>query len=683
VTDTRDIIHQIEYRWHDTRDLSPVASTMSHESLRGWDSWIRGWVRHPHVDELWESACYQVLPTGRAALAWRYEDSQAAERADGTRGRPLVSRVLAGQASQLTPEVAIVLCRTGPSAMTGPPPGQVTTGTELSVLRADELDALVREVTAGFDEEAAEQEGLWQLVAAALAEPSTPLAIHVRDTHIFKLPADGVQCPLLWGLRRIVWPLLGTAGRRWSFSTFEPPLGEVDPATLPDILFRQAQDVPLAAPAITRKEIKVRPFAPEPPNSRDFCAELAGWLVAEYQKRGGDELKQLITEWCSGEPAVQPRLYKVYDELRAMQSPVLVAGSPASFVSVAPVVNQDREPDPGPMPAGSREPAAFVADEPARAEPEGSALAEEGSRPGEGPIPVPQELDTAGGQARHGQQGPHPHESVEESVIVSDQQIPDRNIPVSQTGADEDRPAWMSRFGEQDLLDDNWNTGIDDRLSPSDIAPGQQGTTPAYSSPSWARHGDDALGLPREGNPAPLSPPGQDRQFRAPAPKPSGVSDLLKILPAAEDIHEFEAILEDVLNPVIQPDFSGRVKARREVSKDGWYENICERFGDILDVTALSGIFEIIVIPDLDSMEVARKIADWADYAQPAVIGGLLAAARQSGDDAWQLIMQILQPKLAYRWTVENYIQQEWDLGLASQPASDPGRGRFGFRKKN
>jgi hypothetical protein len=103
VAEERDIIHQIEYRWHDRRDLSPVASTMSQESLRGWDSWIRAWVRHPHADCLRQSVCYQLLPTGRAALAWRYEDWQAAEREDGTRGRPLVSRVLAGQASLLTP----------------------------------------------------------------------------------------------------------------------------------------------------------------------------------------------------------------------------------------------------------------------------------------------------------------------------------------------------------------------------------------------------------------------------------------------------------------------------------------------------------------------------------------------------------------------------------------------------
>ena len=59
---------------------------MSQESLRGWDARIRAWVRHPHVEGLSESVCYQVFPNGRAALAWRYWDRQAAEREDGTRG---------------------------------------------------------------------------------------------------------------------------------------------------------------------------------------------------------------------------------------------------------------------------------------------------------------------------------------------------------------------------------------------------------------------------------------------------------------------------------------------------------------------------------------------------------------------------------------------------------------------
>src|SRR5262249_34170755 len=149
--DAQGMIHQIEYRWHDRRDLSPSASTMSPDSLRGWDSWIRTWVRHPHVEGLGESVCYQVHPTGRAALAWRYEDLQAADRADGTRGRPLVSRVLAGQASQLTPDLAIVLCHTGLPQWAGPAPGSVTADADLAVIGVGELSALARDQAPGLD----------------------------------------------------------------------------------------------------------------------------------------------------------------------------------------------------------------------------------------------------------------------------------------------------------------------------------------------------------------------------------------------------------------------------------------------------------------------------------------------------------------------------------------------------
>src|ERR1700722_16644303 len=117
---------------------------MAHDSLRAWDSWIRGWVRHPHTGGLWESVCYQVQPNGRAALAWRY-DWQASEHGPDTRGRPLVSRVFAGLASQPTPEVAIVLCPPGLSAVAGPLPGQITSNDDLPVISADELIDLVHQ----------------------------------------------------------------------------------------------------------------------------------------------------------------------------------------------------------------------------------------------------------------------------------------------------------------------------------------------------------------------------------------------------------------------------------------------------------------------------------------------------------------------------------------------------------
>ena len=339
MTDAQDL-HQIEYRHHQTRDLSPVASSMSSpDSLRAWDSRIRAWVRHPHADRLSESVCYQVLSTGQAALAWRYWDQRAAKRADGTRGRPLVSRVLVGQASVLTPEAAVALCRAGLTAdLVGPLPGEVPDGAELPTVRGDALAAVTHEMATMLDQDAARQAGLQAVVAAALADPSTPLAISVRDNLIQKPLREGVQCPLLWGLRRIAGPLLGPVGRGWSFSTFELPLGEMDPASLPGIVFRQAQDGVQAPPARWRKEVKVRPLASDaldPGVPYAGRVELAGWLVAEYQERGGDGLAQFIVKCCGSERSLQERLERIHDELRGPESPLIVSPGPATFVSLA------------------------------------------------------------------------------------------------------------------------------------------------------------------------------------------------------------------------------------------------------------------------------------------------------------------------------------------------------------
>ena len=257
-----DFLHQIEYRWHVARDMSPLASSMAPEPLRGWDSWIRPWVCHPNADEPSESLCYQIHSSGRAALAWRYRNPQVAEPEDGTRGRPLVSRVLAGQASLLTPEVAIALCYTGLPTTVGPRPGQVTAGTILPVVSAGELIALVRERAEGLDREAARESSLLQQgVASMLSEPDIPLAVALPVSYISGPPEKGPQCLLLWGLRRILRPLLGTTRRGWSFSTFEPPLGVTDPAILPDIVFRIAQKA-AAPPNRWRREVKCRPFTP-------------------------------------------------------------------------------------------------------------------------------------------------------------------------------------------------------------------------------------------------------------------------------------------------------------------------------------------------------------------------------------------------------------------------------------
>ena len=656
MADGREIIHQIEYRWHERRDLSPVASTMSQASLRGWDAWIRGWVRHPHADRLWESVCYQVQPNGRAAIAWRYEDLHAAEREDGRKGRPLVSRVLAGQANLLTPEVAIALCWTGLPSAAGPRPGQVSAEAELTVVAAGELSAMASEQALEFDEEAARQEGLRQVLITALARPATPLAIHVRDTYIFKPPGEGVQCPLLWGLRRIVWPLFGTAGRGWSFSTFEPPLGDADPTTLPDILFRQAQDIPPAAPARPRDEVKVRPFD-KALDDGNPDAELAGWLVAEYQERGGDELRQLINEWCGAEQTVQQRLSRVRDQLRPRQSPYLVSGSATPFVRLAsPSTPESLTPEsaPGPRPEAAEpdEPVLFAADDlvlPGTSETEVH----------EPPLSEPEEPPLI-------QPAEPAHDEYEE------------RIPAEPEKAD-----WFHRQHQEPPAAPAQSPRDPLRETREDLYPPQQlEALSGYAAWTRAPQEENPLVAPRKGRPDPLPERSHENQPQAArgqhvnAPvQPATVSELLRRLPMAVDVNEFISILREINNPGIRPDENDRRKARREVSKPEWYGKISPEFGNILDIKALCQIFQAIVIPDLGDQEVVKKIADWAGVAHPAVVGGLLAAARQSGAETWQHMMQILQPRLAHRWTIANDVGGYWDISLASQPASDSGRG--------
>jgi len=141
---------------------------------------------------------------------------------------------------------------------------------------------------------------------------------------------------------------------------------------------------------------------------------------------------------------------------------------------------------------------------------------------------------------------------------------------------------------------------------------------------------------------------------------------------AAGDIQEFEFIRRAMLNRGVLPVPHDRVKARGEVSKDDWYGRTREQFSKIPHVDILSRIFRIILIPELDNPEVVRKITEWAGHVRPDVIGGLLAAAKRSGADAWQSMMQILQPKLAQLWTADNYMQALWDPSLAPHPAVTP-----------
>ncbi len=655
MTEAPDSVHQIEYRWHDRRDLSPIASTMSADSLRGWDAWIRTWVRHPHVEGLGESVCYQVQPNGRAALAWRYEDWQAAEREDGTRGRPLVSRVLAGQASQLTPEVAIGLCHTGLGEWAGPPPGRVTSDGDLAVVGVQALTRVARSQAAGLDLAAiAQRDCLLGIIAPALADPRTPIAVHLPDADVLKPPGKGLPGLLLWGLRRIVRPVLGTGGRGWSFSTFELPPGDVDPATMPDILFRQAQYTPRPV-ARPRTELKLRPFEPKPTDAAEEFVDLATWLLAEYQETGGDGLRQLVESLQGPDKSVQPRISRIYEELRSRQAPANPRGPVTPPVHRLPGREWPRRSEPSSQPMRVQpvvvepwraEPARAepVAAEPVRAEP---ALAEPvlvEPVPVEPALPEPVESDLA--------EAPEP-EVVESAGPIED--LPRQGRPVRYSGPE--------LAASQPLLVDpvyqEWQESAGKhRAADSSQHPRERVKDEEFEA-TGSQHG-----------------PTQVRRL--------AVNDLLKRLPEAEDAKRFQDIVRDILNERSLPEFGERHLSRREVSKPEWYAQVSVKSHPTPVADLLAEIFEVIVIPDLDDPEVIRKVSEWAERAAPPMVGGLLAAAKQSGPESSRKMMDIVQHRLAFRWMTENHMAEFWYTVSAAPQAGEPDRpARFGFRRKN
>lgn len=308
-------IHQIEYRWQPARDMSPVATSMSPNSARLWVQRIGPWVRHPGVDAPTDSVRYEVFGDRAAALVWRQRDRQAVGFESGRDGRPLVSRVLLGPAELLTPEVAVAVCYAGLPATIGPRPGAVTADTALPPMAAARLTGLMRDHAEELDRAAAQEAGLERVVAAALGDRDTPLSVQLPDHVITRSPRGGSQAALLWGLRRTAWPILGRGGRRgWSFSTFELPLSDMDPDTLPDIVFRLAQAAPQAPPMTLREEIRVRPHDPPAPVETMY-QHLARLLVVAYRDRGGDELGRMIAG-CTGDlPSADRRIQAVYKAL--------------------------------------------------------------------------------------------------------------------------------------------------------------------------------------------------------------------------------------------------------------------------------------------------------------------------------------------------------------------------------
>jgi hypothetical protein len=163
------------------------------------------------------------------------------------------------------------------------------------------------------------------------------------------------------------------------------------------------------------------------------------------------------------------------------------------------------------------------------------------------------------------------------------------------------------------------------------------------------------------------------------------VSSLLKQLELlGEDQELFQSIL-DGIRQAGEADPAEREKIWYVISGTGWYENISRnnsfRSGD------LAGIFALVVIPELAGQLWAEAIAKWVIDAPVPMVEGLLAAAQADGPEAWDTAMGILEPMLAYRWTIEHYMRDYWHSATAVRQQAGPGRvdsksGFLGIRRR-
>jgi hypothetical protein len=625
-------IHQIEYRWQQAKDMSAVASSMSPESARLWVQRIGPWVRHPGVDAPKDSVRYAMFGNGAAALAWRQRDRQAVEFEDGRDGRPLVSRVLLGPADLLTPEVAVAVCYTGLPETIGPRPGTVTAGAPLPPADAAGLTGLVRDHAEALDQAAARETGLERVVAAALGDRDTPLSVQLPERVITRSPRGGSQALLLWGLRRTVWPLLGRGGGRrgWSFSTFELPLSDMDPETLPDIVFRLAEAAPQAAPMTMRKEIRVRPQDPVATPAETAHQHLARLLVLAYQDRGGDELSQLIVACAGDHPSADRRMQAVYNTLDASLSAVtVVSEGPRNAPTRIPVKTV-----PDGVRVDSAVPPASVP--PDGADQEGAAYSGEVAQPVTPSIPP----------AAPPQPPPVPSRPL---LATQPQPVPSRPLLATQPQPVLSRPL---------------------------LAP-QPPSAPPVTSPPAAR---STVSAGRSSQDAPRLFAGEGQ--RGPAgetPPPATLSALLALLAAGPASPGFKSAFQALRATNFQSGPQDRAVARKLICDHGWYVDAFGQYDQAQFQDILVLIFWHTVIPDLTERQVVGELSHWAGKsAAPAAVIRALYATTEGAVGARQRMDQALRSALAWRWLNENgiHVPAAAQVPAAAPPlARDPASG--------
>jgi hypothetical protein len=561
------------------------------------------WVRHRAVEDPAESVRYEMFYGGMAALAWRQRNAVPIG-SDGVEGRPEVSRVLMGPVQLLTPEVAVAICRTGLPDAIGPRPGEVVIGGTLPPIDPAELTRLACDQAAELDRLAVNETGLYRVIAAALTDLDKALSVQLPQRIIAMPPQDGSQGPLLWGLRRTVWPLLGRdSGRRgWSFSTYEPPLGDMDTGALADIVFRAQQAVQLALS--TRRELLVRPQEPIEPPATIRYQDFAGLLVDAYRYMGGEELARHLDAVGNGGRSVDERI----EDARAMLCSVL----PAAAVSV-PRAAENSAPAESPVYAESAAPA-----EDDGASAESAAPAEDDGASAESPA----HAENAAFAAIDSPEGVTPPEAM---------------IPSASSISTGFRPEMTAQ------------SPLSPAPSPTTAPPSREPS----AAPPWVPKGP---AMPFSALPSPPRT-SANRQEPTGATMSHSVSSLLDQLYTGPAAPEFESALR-LLRVGTFPDRpADRAVARQRIAERDWYLPVLLQYDSAHYDDTLEAIFRVAVIPDLGRPEVRKELARWAgeSAAPPPVIKALNVAA-QSWADAPELMRQALERPLGQRWLTEHGI---------------------------
>jgi hypothetical protein len=324
-----DVEHldQIECRWRTTRDLCAIASSLDGKQRDEWFTRLAKNARPPQpikeTDTPKSSALYRVFPDGTAAFIWRHHDMDAIPLDDSGNRRPLVARIVVGRMDWLDPDVAMALCRKWKQSPVSPRSGQVLVDARLPRIELRQLRDLVVNSLDALDSDARKETGLDRLIAAALRDQSQPLDVQLPAAEIGE-PATGPQVPLLRGLWCTTQPLLaGLDGserswQRWSFSTYEPPLGDAEPRSLPFIVFR-ADRPTVNSPQRYRAETKVPARAGALVAGQDDVGDVAIMLAAAYGELGGHDLVGRLCEVAGNHDSLDARLREVRQILRKFQ----------------------------------------------------------------------------------------------------------------------------------------------------------------------------------------------------------------------------------------------------------------------------------------------------------------------------------------------------------------------------